>query len=159
MKTINKILTTLLLLPLLLITQQTMANDSEVRVIEMTGNNQLEFSVTDIEARPGEKIKVVLTTISDFPKMAMAHNFVLLDSGVDAAAVASASAKAHDNEYIAPEMTDKILAYTGLAGGDETVEVTFTVPDDTGTYEYICSFPGHFSGGMKGTLTVKKQAT
>lgn len=159
MKTINKILSVLLLLPLLLITQQGMANDSEIRVIEMTGNNQLEFSVTDIEARPGERIKVVLTTISDFPKIAMAHNFVLLDSGVDAAAVASASAKAHDNEYIAPEMTEKLLAYTGLAGGDETVEVTFTVPDDTGTYEYICSFPGHYSGGMKGTLTVKKQAS
>lgn len=159
MKTLNKIMTAMLLLPLLLITQQGMADDSEVRVIEMTGNNQLEFSVTDIEARPGEKIKVVLTTVSDFPKMAMAHNFVLLDSGVDAAAVASASAKASDNEYIAPEMEDKILEYTGLAGGGETVEVTFTVPKDAGTYEYICSFPGHFSGGMKGTLTVTKQAS
>ncbi len=128
------------------------------RVIEMKGNDDLKFTVEDIEARPGEVVKVKLTTVSDFPKSAMAHNFVLLALDADPQKVASASAKAHKNEYIAPEMKEEqILAHTGLAGGEETVSVTFTVPEEPGDYEYICSFPGHFSGGMKGTLQVSSQ--
>lgn len=124
------------------------------RVIEMEGNDDLRFTVENIKARPGEVIKVELTTVSDFPKSAMAHNFVLLALDADPQKVASASAKAHKNEYIAPNMEEAILAHTGLAGDGETVSVTFTVPDELGEYEYICSFPGHFSGGMKGTLQV-----
>ena len=42
-----------------------------------------------------------------------------------------------------------------LAGAGETVEVTFKVPAAAGEYPYICSFPGHFQAGMKGTLAVK----
>lgn len=159
MKTIKKIQTLCLLIPMLMVAQVVMAGNPEAKVIEIDGNDQMEFSVTDIEAQPGQPVTVKLTTISDFPKTAMAHNFVLLKSGADATAVANASAAASSSEYIAPEMEDKILAYTGLAGGGETVEVTFTVPEKPGDYEYICTFPGHYAGGMKGTLTVKKKAT
>lgn len=158
MKTLRKILPILLVLPILMAAQIGMAKSNDVKVIEIEGTNQLQFSVTDIQAVPGQTITVKLTTKSDFPKIAMAHNFVLLKAGVDATAVATASAKASDNAYIAPEMKDKILAYTGLAGGGETVEVTFTVPEKPGTYEYICTFPGHYSAGMKGTITVKKKS-
>lgn len=124
------------------------------KVIEMKGTDDLKFTVNNIEARPGQVIKVKLTTVSDFPKQAMAHNFVLLTLDANVQKVASASAKAHDNDYIAEGMTDKMIAYTALAGGGETVSVTFTVPENQGDYSYICSFPGHFSSGMKGTLTV-----
>ena len=48
-----------------------------------------------------------------------------------------------------------MLANTTLAGNGETVEVTFTAPKAPGVYTYICTFPGHFLAGMKGTLTVK----
>ena len=37
----------------------------------------------------------------------------------------------------------------------ETVEVTFTVPAKPGKYEFICTFPGHYTLGMKGVLTVR----
>ncbi len=159
METIKKIKSLLLLLPMLLIAQVGLADNPAVKVIEMEGTNQLKFTVTNIEVLPGQKVIVKLTTVSDFPKVAMAHNFVLLESDADATAVAIASARASDNEYIAPDMEDQILAYTGLAGGGETVEVTFTAPDKPGEYEYICTFPGHYSGGMKGILTVKREAT
>ncbi len=157
MKLINKIIPLILVLPLLLFAQTTTAAETEPLVVEMEGTNQLKFTVTEIEAIPGQKVTVKLTTVSDFPKIAMAHNFVLLKSDADATAVATASAKASDNEYIAPEMKDQIIAYTALAGGGETVEITFTAPTKPGTYEYICTFPGHYSGGMKGLLTVKKK--
>ena len=37
----------------------------------------------------------------------------------------------------------------------ESVEVTFTAPDTPGDRPYICTFPGHYVGGMKGTLIVE----
>lgn len=127
----------------------------DAKVIEMEGTNQLRFSVENIEAKPGQKITVKLTTVSKLPPSAMAHNFVLLKSTADATKVAQTSAKYADNEYIAPEMKDQIIAYTDMGGGGETVEVTFTAPEKPGEYTYICTFPGHFMAGMKGTLTVK----
>lgn len=135
------------------LSQSSVAQD--VKTIKMDGTDNMKFTVTEITAEPGQKIHVELTTVSDYPKAAMAHNFVLLNANVDATKVANTSARAVENEYIAPSMTDKIIAYTGLAGGGETVEVTFTAPEQPGEYEYICTFPGHYAGGMKGTLIVK----
>lgn len=49
-----------------------------------------------------------------------------------------------------------MLASTPLAGAGETVEVTFRAPSTApGTYTFLCSFPGHFAAGMRGTLVVK----
>jgi uncharacterized cupredoxin-like copper-binding protein len=33
--------------------------------------------------------------------------------------------------------------------------VTFGVPAKPGSYTFICSFPGHFNAGMRGTLVVR----
>lgn len=125
------------------------------RTIEIIGTDNMKFDVTTIEATPGEEITIILTTKSQIPKQAMAHNVVVLDKDTDVDAFANASARARDNEYLAPDYEDQIVAATGLAGGGETVEVTFTVPEEKGDYEYICSFPGHYAAGMTGVLTVK----
>lgn len=125
------------------------------RTIEIVGTDNMKFDVTTIEATPGEEITIKLTTKSQIPKQAMAHNVVILDKDIDVNAFANASARARDNEYLAPDYEEQIVAATGLAGGGETVEVTFTVPEEKGDYEYICSFPGHYAAGMKGVLTVK----
>jgi len=165
MKTFNKAISlfALLLIPFFAANAfngiSTTPSDDNVRTIEMTGNDRMKFSVTEINAEPGEKIRIVLTTVSKMPKMAMAHNVVVLEEDTDVEAFANASAMARDNDYIAPDMEDQIIAATTMAGGGETVEITFTVPQDAGSYSYICSFPGHFFGGMKGTLNVKKTAS
>lgn len=125
------------------------------RTIEIIGTDNMKFDVTTIEATPGEEITIKLTTKSQMPKQAMAHNVAILDKDTDVDAFANASARARDNEYLAPDYEDQIIAATGMAGGGETVEVTFTVPDEKGDYEYICSFPGHYAAGMTGVLTVK----
>ena len=155
MKTLKNIskLTFALVLTLFFASSQALAQDA--KVIEMEGLNTLKFSKTEITAKPGQKITVKLTTVSKLPAQAMAHNFVLLKQSADATAVAQASAKYADNEYISPEMKDQIIAYTDMAGGGETVEVTFTAPEKPGEYTYVCTFPGHFLAGMKGTLTVE----
>lgn len=151
MKTLTKI-TLILALIFTGFVSTTMAQ----RTIEMVGMDNMKFDVTTIEASPGEEITIKLTTKSQIPKQAMAHNVVVIDKDAKLDEVAQASMRARDNDYVAPEYKDEIIAATGLAGGGETVEVTFTVPEETGDYPYICSFPGHYSAGMTGVLQVRE---
>jgi azurin len=128
---------------------------AKARTIEMDGTDSLKFTVTTIQAKPGEPLRVVLTTISKMPKEVMAHNFVLLTKDANVQAFINASAIARKTEYIAPGMKDQVLAATGMGGGGEIVEVTFNAPKEPGKYIYVCTFPGHYAGGMWGTLIVK----
>lgn len=120
-----------------------------------TAQGESFIQLESIEAKPGEKLRIRLTTKSQLPAQAMSHNWVLLKTSADPAAFASAATGAGDNDYIPSDMSNQIIAHTALAGGGETVEVTFTVPEQTGDYPYLCSFPAHFSAGMKGTLIVQ----
>lgn len=124
------------------------------RTVELVGTDTLKFQPATIRAKPGETLRVVLKVTGMMPKAAMAHNFVLLTLKADANAFAQAAARARTTEYIPAANKADILASTGLAGAGETVEVTFTVPKEAGSYTFICSFPAHFQGGMKGQLVV-----
>jgi azurin len=134
---------------------ETAAFSAQARTIEIDPLQTLKFSVDHISAKPGEKLTVKLTNKTSLPPAAMSHNFVLLKKGVDPGAFANAAINAKDNGYIPKDMMDKVIAHTALVAGGETKSVTFTVPKETGDYTYICTFPGHYSAGMKGTLTVK----
>ena len=125
------------------------------RTIQLTGDDKMKYDVTELTAKPGETLKVVLKNIGTMPKMAMAHNFVLLKAGTDQVEFTKAAFNARDTDFVPAAMKDAVLASTGLAGPGETVEVTFKVPAKPGTYAFVCSFPGHFALGMKGTLVVK----
>jgi len=128
----------------------------DAKVIELKGLNSMRYDKTDITAKPGQKITIRLTTVSDFPKTAMSHNWVLLKQTADVKALISSSIKYSDNDYIDPHFKDQIIAHTAMAAGGQTVEVTFTAPERPSKYMYICTFPGHFLAGMKGTLTVEE---
>lgn len=125
------------------------------RTIAITANDQMKYSVTSIEAKPGEELKVVLTNEGTLPKAAMAHNWVLLKAGSDAQAFSNTAAGAGATNYIPESLKDEILAKIDLLGPKQTGEVTFKAPTEPGTYPYLCSFPAHYAVGMKGTLTVK----
>jgi azurin len=125
------------------------------RVVNILGTDDMRYSVTKIEAKAGEEIKVVLETKSAMPKDSMAHNFILLDPSVNVDAFVAAASVARNSGYVPKKFADKILAQTALAGGGEKVEVTFKAPAKPGTYLFICTFPGHYAGGMKGELIVK----
>lgn len=125
------------------------------RLVELQGNDLMKYSVTAIAAKPGELLHVKLKNVGTLPKVAMAHNFILLAKGTDPAAFTNAAATASATGYIPAAFKAKILASTTLAGPGETVEVTFKAPTAPGEYTYLCSFPGHFLSGMKGVLTVK----
>ena len=130
------------------------AAKGEPRTIELTATEQMKYDKTRLTARPGEKIRIVLKAIGTMPKMAMAHNFVLLKPDASPLEVNNAAFNARATDFIPESQKDKIIAFTPLAGGGETVEVTFTAPK-AGTYQFLCTFPGHFVQGMKGTLVVK----
>ena len=138
-----------------LIATASMNLQAQARVVEIQGTDQMKYSVTNIEAKPGEQITVRLSSVGNMPKMAMAHNFVLLALNADAATFAQQAALAGATGYIPAAREGDVLAKTDLAGAGETVEVTFTAPTEPGSYTYLCSFPGHFAVGMRGTLVVK----
>jgi azurin len=125
------------------------------RTVEIVGTDDMKFSVTDIAAKPGEQLTVRLVSKGTMPKIAMAHNFVLLQKDASTVKFVTAGASFRDQDFIAPELKGQVIAKTALAGPGETVEVTFKVPAAAGAYPFLCSFPGHFQAGMKGTLTVK----
>ncbi len=126
-----------------------------MRTVEITGGDDMKYSVTSIPAKPGETIKIKLVSKGTLPKIAMAHNFVLLKLGAKQLDFVNAAAMARATDFIPPDMKDQVLAATALAGPGETVEVTIKVPAAAGSYPYMCTFPGHFAAGMKGTLDVK----
>jgi azurin len=125
------------------------------RTIAITGTDTMKFSVTAIQARRGEKLRIVLTTVGKMPKIAMAHNFVLLDKDANVDAFIQAAVMARATDFIPPAQKGDVLAATGLAGATEKVEVTFEAPKVPGKYPFVCSFPGHYALGMRGVLTVK----
>ena len=128
---------------------------SKPRVIALTGGDNLAFSLPAITAKPGESLRVVLSTKSMQPKSTMAHNFVLLAPGTDPSGFAMMAAMARATEYIPQALKGKILAATRMAGAGESMTVDFKAPVKPGQYVYICTFPGHVSGGMRGVLTVR----
>jgi azurin len=126
-----------------------------VRTIELVGTEDMKFSLTNLTAKPGEQLRVRLVVKGAMPKIAMAHNFVLLKKGVKEADFINAAVAASATNYVPADKKDQVIANTGLAGAGETVEVTFKVPAEPGAYPFLCTFPGHAQAGMRGTLTVK----
>ena len=88
------------------------------------------------------------------PKIAMAHNFVLLQPGTDPASFANEGAMHRGSDFIAPGLAGRVIAKTPMAGAGETAEVTLTAPGP-GSYPFLCTFPGHAVAGMGGTLVVR----
>lgn len=131
-----------------------LAHAQEAKV-EVTGNDQMQFSTKSIEVKAGDKVTLTFKHIGQLPKTAMGHNLVILKAGSAVPDFANKAMAAPTTEYIPQdaETKDKIIAHTKLIGGGESDTITFTAPA-AGTYPFLCTFPGHF-GLMQGTLTVK----
>lgn len=119
--------------------------------INLGSNDQMQYDKNELKAKAGQKVTLVLTHNGQMAKAVMGHNFVLLKQGTDIAEFATEAMAASDSEYI--PASDAIIAHTSLIGGGESVSVTFEAPA-AGTYDYICSFPGHY-GMMKGKFIVE----
>jgi azurin len=150
------------------------ATADDVRTIEIIGTDQMvfvvareedglvtgtqrgeEYELEAIHASPGEQLRIILQTRSDLPGAAMSHNLALLELGTDVDAFINASIQAADNDYIAPDFEDNVIITTAMLAGGESDTIEFTAPEETGEYDYVCSFPGHYMAGMAGVLIVE----
>lgn len=124
-------------------------------VVELTisGTDQMQFDKKELRVKAGQKVRLTLTHSGTMAKNAMGHNWVLLKEGVDLAAFGQKSATAMDNDYIPASEEGSIIAHTKMLGGGESDTIEFTAPAK-GTYEYLCSFPGHYAL-MRGVLIVE----
>jgi azurin len=126
-----------------------------VRTIDIVATDDMKYSLTSITAAPGEEIRIRLTVKGVIPKVAMAHNVVVLKIETDVDALLKQGAPFRETDFIPPAMAENVIAKTALAGPAEIVQVTFDVPETAGDYPFLCTFAGHYQAGMKGTLIVK----
>lgn len=134
-------------------TGEAVQREDGVVQINLTGNDLMQFNLNEIRVKAGEEVQLTLTHIGELPKNAMGHNFVLLKKGTDVVEFAQNAATATANDYI-PEGTDAVIVKTEMIGGGEETSIEFTAPKEAGTYDYICSFPGHYVQ-MRGRFIVE----
>lgn len=120
--------------------------------------NQMKYRQTEFTVAPGETVKLVFDNVATSPSMQ--HNVVILASNDDELfeEIGEAGTRAGStNDYIPQEesLREQVLAYTPMSKPGETVEVTFTAPDEEGEHGYVCTFPGHWAT-MQGTMYVEE---
>lgn len=121
--------------------------------LTIEGDDQMQFDKKEMTVKAGAEVTLTLKHTGKMPVETMGHNWVLLKQGTGIAEFAEGAATAGlDGDYI-PADASAVIAHTKTIGGGEETTITFTAPE-AGTYEYICSFPGHWAM-MKGTLIVE----
>lgn len=116
-------------------------------------NDQMQFNLSELRAKAGQEITLVLKNVGKMDKTVMGHNVIILKPGTDVAEYAKKAMTAKDTDYVPASESESVIAHTKLTGGGETDTITFTIPEK-GTYDFICSFPGHYAL-MKGKLIVE----
>lgn len=134
-------------------TEETVAVDETIsNDITIESNDAMQYSTNELRATAGE-ITLTLKHTGKMEKAVMGHNLVVLKMGTDVNAYGAKAADAKDTDYIPASESAAVVAHTKLIGGGESDTVTFTI-SEPGTYDYICSFPGHLAL-MKGKLIVE----
>lgn len=115
----------------------------------------LAFDQTEVSVPSG----LVTLTFSN-NATAVQHNWVLVDGDdavattVNDAAQAQVQATRNAAGAVPPADTQGLLVATQMLNAGEGVSFTFEAPGP-GTYEFICTFPGHYLAGMRGNLVVE----
>lgn len=119
--------------------------------IVLKAQEDMTFSATEFTVKAGEEITLLLTNTGTSSKEAMGHNVVILQPGTDVNAFSFKASSEKATDYIPTNAKQAIVAHTKLLGPKESDQVKFTL-ETPGTYEFICTFPGH-SATMRGTIT------
>ncbi len=117
-----------------------------------TGAEDFHYATDALSAPAGSKITLTMNNKTN-PDDEVGHNWVLVKPGQEDSVLASANAAGDDNDWL-DDADPGIIAATALIEGDDSDDVTFDAPA-AGTYTFLCTFPEHFAGGMKGTLTIQ----
>ena len=127
------------------------------KTVAVEADDKMRFDVTAFEVTRGQKVTITLKNVGTTPKVSMGHNLVMLDKSINTGNVTKwldEASMAASTDYV-PKGSKEVIAATKLLGPNETDTITFTAPQVPGEYLYLCSFPGHYSQGTKGFMTVK----
>lgn len=127
-------------------------HDDNIAYIVITGNDVMQYNIKEIKVKAGQKVKLTLRHIGKLDINVMGHNVVILKQGVNPIEFSAKAAVARENKYI-PKDTQDVIAHTDMIGGGQVSSIEFDAPE-AGTYDFLCSFPGH-SGLMKGKFIVE----
>ena len=124
--------------------------------ITITGNDTMQFDTKEFIVKAGEEVELELKNIGKLPKIAMGHNLVVLKKGITAVGFGQKAlgAGANATNALPDSLKGDVIAATKLLGPAESETIEFTAPEESGSYEYVCTFPGHFAL-MRGIMTVK----
>lgn len=134
------------------ITEEKSTQDENVVEITITGDDQMKFNMAEMKVKAGQTVRLTLKHSGKMDKNVMGHNWVLLTNGANVAEFGALASAAKATDFI-PEGSDKVIAHTKLLGGGESDTIEFVAPA-AGTYDFICSFPGHYAL-MKGKFIVE----
>ncbi|MDO5972352.1 azurin [Flavivirga aquimarina] len=127
--------------------------DNNVASIVISGDDMMKFDKSEIKVKAGQKVKITLRHKGKMAINIMGHNLVILKQGVNVAAFGNKAATSKATDYIPADFKDDIIAHTKLIGGGQTTTIEFDAPEP-GTYDFLCSFPGHYAI-MKGKFIVE----
>ena len=111
---------------------------------------KMKYDLNEFTVKPGKKIKLIFAN-PDF----MPHNLVFTKPNkADSVAqqALTLGAKGFAMAFV-PESSDVLWA-TKLVDNGKEEELTFTSPEKTGDYPYVCTFPGHHIL-MRGVMKVR----
>jgi azurin len=117
-----------------------------------SGAGEFRYDKETLEAPAGSKIKLKFTNNTN-PKDEVGHNWVLVNPGQEESVLANGKAAGDDKDWVNSD-DPGIIANSRLIEGGQSNTVRFDAPLP-GTYTYLCTFPEHYAGGQKGTLTIK----
>jgi len=134
------------------------APEAPPKEVTVQADDKMRFDVTAFDASPGQKVQITLKNVGTTPKFSMGHNLVVLDKQINEqniqARFLDPASTAASSDYV-PAGDKNVLAHSKLLGPGESDTVTFNAPFVPGQYLYVCSFPGHYTQGTKGFMTVK----
>jgi azurin/glucose/arabinose dehydrogenase len=111
----------------------------------------LKFDLAEIQVKAGSRIRINLNNNDD-----MLHNLVIVKPGT-ANAVGEAGLnlglKGTEMNYV--PKTNDVLFHTNIVEPEKSESIYFVAPKQTGIYQYLCSFPGHYTL-MQGKMKVVK---
>ena len=124
---------------------------ADVTITIKVVKNEMKFDKTSFTVKAGQTVELVLDN-PDF----MQHNWVLVQTGaVDKVGAAAdkmaADPKGAEKNYV-PALKE-VIAATELVDSNGRSVIRFKVPEKTGDYPYVCTFPGHWRI-MNGTMKV-----
>ncbi|WP_439883055.1 plastocyanin/azurin family copper-binding protein [Pontibacter sp. MBLB2868] len=117
-----------------------------------TGNtlDEIAYKQDTLEVNAGALVK--LTFVNEGVDMPMVHNVVITKPGMYKE-VALAGAKVGASGNYVPE-SPVVIAASSIALPGQTVELEFTAPAEPGSYDFVCTYPGHWPK-MHGVFIIK----